>query len=143
MYQKGGVCIFICSDVCFNHVDLSVHYVAKTLEICAVKLELTGKSLIIICVHRPPSGDFGLFLQLLEQVISSSYGPFTEFLICGDFNVIYLQNCNQKQQLSVLLGTFNMIHTVNFPTRVQNYHASAIDNIFIDTSRSYSYITFI
>jgi hypothetical protein len=71
------------------------------------------------------------------------HGPFTEFLISVDFNVDYLQNCNRKQELSVLLGRFNMIHTVNFPARVQNYQASAIDNIFIDTSRSYPYITLI
>ena len=131
MYQKRDVCIFIRSDVCFSHC------VEKNLEICAVKLELTERSLIMICVYRPPSGDFDLFLQLLEQVLLSLYGPSTEFLICGDFNVDYLQNCNQKQELSVLLGTCNMIHTVNFPTRVQQLHVSAIDNIFIDTSRSY------
>jgi hypothetical protein len=39
IYQKGGICIFIRSDVCFSHVDLSVHCVEKTLEFCAVKLE--------------------------------------------------------------------------------------------------------
>ena len=31
---------------------------------------------------------------------------------------------------SELLGSFNMLHTVNFPTRLQNNHSSAIDNIF-------------
>ena len=46
IYQKGSVCKFIDSDVCFSHVDLSVQCVEKTLEICAVKLELTGKRCI-------------------------------------------------------------------------------------------------
>ena len=32
-----------------------------------------------------------------------------------------------------------MIHTVDFPTRLQNGHSSATDNIFLDKSRSQSY----
>jgi hypothetical protein len=35
-----------------------------------------------------------------------------------------------------------MIHTVNFPTRLQNNHASAIDNVFVDETRLYSSIIF-
>jgi hypothetical protein len=34
-----------------------------------------------------------------------------------------------------------MIHTVNFPTRLQNNHASAIANVFVDESRLFSCIT--
>jgi hypothetical protein len=69
------------------------------------------------------------------------YEPSIELLICGDFNVDYLLNDNRKQQLSVLLNTFNMVHTVNFSTRLQNNHASAIDNIFVDKLRLSSYVT--
>jgi hypothetical protein len=58
------------------------------------------------------------------------------------FNVDYLLNDNQKQQLLALLTSFNMIHTVNFPTRLQNNHASAIDSVFVDESRLSSCITF-
>ena len=58
-----------------------------------------------------------------------------ELLICGDINVDYLTNCYQKQQLSLLLGTYSMFHMVNFPTRFQNNHALATDNIFLDLSR--------
>jgi hypothetical protein len=35
-----------------------------------------------------------------------------------------------------------MIHTVNFPTGLQNNHASAIDNVFVDESGLSSCITF-
>lgn len=141
-YQKGGVCIFVRNDICFSHVDLLNCCVEKILEICAVKLEFNGKGLIIVCLYRSPAGDFYQFLNLLEQALFFLYRPSTEFLVCGDFNVDYLLNDDRKQQLSVLLSTFNMIHTVNFPTRLQNNHASAIDNVFVDESRSSSCITF-
>jgi hypothetical protein len=56
------------------------------------------------------------------------------------FNVNYLLNSKQKRQLSVLLRTFSMIHTVNFPTILQDNHASAIDSVSVDESRLYSCI---
>ena len=64
-----------------------------------------------------------------------------EILICGD-NVEFLLNCNHKQKLSLLLRAYNMMHTVDFPTRSQNGHSSAIDNIFMDKSRMQSYEIF-
>jgi hypothetical protein len=55
--------------------------------------------------------------------------------VCGDFNVDFLLNRGRKKQLSKLLGTVNMISTVDFPTRIQSGHLSAIDNVFVDTLR--------
>jgi hypothetical protein len=139
-YQKGGVCIFMRDDVCFGHVNLFNYCVEKILEICALKLEFNGSGLIMVCLDISPAGEFYQFLHLLEQALLFLYRPSTEFLVCGDCNVDYLLNSNKKQQLLVLLRTFNMIQTVNFPTRFQNNHASATDNVFVDESRLYSSI---
>lgn len=57
-----------------------------------------------------------------------------EFLFCGDYDVNYLSNSDWKRQLSLILSTYNMLHVVNFPTRFQNNHGTAIDNIFVDNS---------
>jgi len=35
-----------------------------------------------------------------------------------------------------------MMHTVDFPTKFQNGHSSAIENIFVDKSRMQSYVIF-
>jgi exonuclease III len=142
-YQKGGVCIFVRNKVCFSHVDLFNYYVEEILEICAIKLEFNGRGLVIVCLYRSPAGDFYQFLHLLEQALLFLYRPSTEFLVCGDFNVDYLLNTNQKQQLSVLLCTLNVRHTLNFPTRLQNNHASATDNAFVVESRLYCCIIFL
>jgi hypothetical protein len=37
----------------------------------------------------------------------------------------------EKKTVS-LLTTYNLSHTVNFTTRIQNNSSSAIDNIFVD-----------
>jgi hypothetical protein len=70
------------------------------------------------------------------------YRSFTAFLVCGNLKVDYFLNDNLKQQLLVLLRTFNLTHAVNFPTRIQNNHASAIDNVFVYESKLSSCITF-
>ena len=138
-FQKGSVCIYVRNGVAFNCPDLSKYCKEKNLEICAVQIENTGKRMVVICLYRSPSGDFKQFLKLLDLALLSLNNPYMEVLLCGDFNVDYLSNCTRKQELSILLGTYNMIHTVDFPTRLQNGHSSTIDNIFLDKSRSQSY----
>jgi hypothetical protein len=63
------------------------------------------------------------------------YKPKAEFLVCGDINTNYLTESNRKNQLSSLLTTYNLSHTVNFATRIQNKSYTAIANVFVDNSR--------
>ena len=112
------------------------------MEICAVQIETTDKRIIVICVYRSPSGDFNHFLRLLDMALLSLNEPSTELLICGDFNVDYLSRSNHKQKLSLWSGAYNMTCTVDFPTRFQNGHYSAIDNIFVEKSGMRSYVIF-
>jgi len=95
--------------------------------------------MIIMCIYRSPTGDFNHFLRLSDKALLSLDKPSMEILICGDFNVDYLLNCTQKQKLSLLLDAYNMIHTVDFPTRIQNSHFSAIDNVSVNKSRMKAY----
>jgi hypothetical protein len=64
-----------------------------------------------------------------------------EFLICGDINTDYVIESNWKEQLSSLLTTYNLSHTVDFATRIQNKSSTAIATIFMDNSRLGSSIT--
>ena len=63
------------------------------------------------------------------------YKPVAACLICGDINWDYLIESNWQKQLSSLLATYSLSHTVNFVTRIQNNASTAIDNIFVDYSR--------
>ena len=63
------------------------------------------------------------------------------FLICGDINTDYFLESSRKKHLSSLLTTYNLSHTVNFATRIQNESSTAIDNIFVDNNILGSTIT--
>jgi hypothetical protein len=79
-------------------------------------------------------------LSILDTALKYVYRPKTEFLICGNVNVNYLLDSYHKAQLSTLLNTFNVTHTISFPTRIYHSKGSAINNIFIDNTRLHSFI---
>ena len=72
-----------------------------------------------------------------DSVLNTWYRNKTEFVIYGDININYLENCKKRQQLDVLLQTYNLIGTVSFPTYKTNASTSAIDNIFIARAKNY------
>jgi hypothetical protein len=95
-------------------------------------------SIVYTCVYRVPSGDFDYFLNKLDNILNSLHNYKTEFIICGDININYLGSNNEKKQLDILLGTYNLIGTVYFPTRIANNSVTLIDNIFIDNRLKYN-----
>jgi hypothetical protein len=60
-------------------------------------------------------------------------------MICGDKNVNNSTDSHRKQNLNLMLLSYNLSSTVNFPTRVPNNHSSVIDNIFINKSKLKNY----
>jgi hypothetical protein len=49
---------------------------------------------------------------------------------------------NKKRKMGLLLASFNLVSTVDFPTRLQNNPATAIDNIFNDLSLQGNYVVY-
>ena len=66
------------------------------MEICAVELETESSKLIILSLHRAPSGDFDQFIKNLDDALKCLYKPKEELLICGDINTDYLIESNLK-----------------------------------------------
>jgi exonuclease III len=124
--QRGGVCIFAKKDQYFNKIDISHLCKEQDLEICAIQLVTKSTNLIISNMYRAPSEDINEFLKRLDTILKYLYSPKSEFIICGDITVNYLKDNNRKQQINSLLKTYNLSHTVNFATRVQNSTASVV-----------------
>jgi hypothetical protein len=68
-------------------------------------------------------------------VLKLLFKPKNKFIICGDFNVNFLEESRRKMQLALLLQSYNTFYTVQFPTRITENTSSAIDNIFTDRAR--------
>jgi len=63
----------------------------------------------------------------------------SNLIICGDVNVNYLQESDKQSQLNALLNSYKLLSLVQFPTRTYRNSISAIDNIFIDTTKRDTY----
>jgi hypothetical protein len=84
-------------------------------------------------------GWFYIFLKQLDLILQKLYNNKYNIIICGDVNVNYLINNNQRSQLDAVLHSYNLVGIVKFPTRFGLNSQTAIDNVFIDTSTSGKY----
>jgi hypothetical protein len=106
----------------------------KDLEVSALKLQFMSNYFITICIYRCPVGNFTFFLNQLELILNNVYKISNSIILCGDFNINYLNDDNRKYLLDSLLASFNLYSTINFPTRVFNNSCTLIDNIYINTN---------
>ena len=130
--------IYVHTSVKFTNINLQDQCKEQDIEICAVKLNIKDSIIIVLGIYRSPSGQFDCFLHTLENIMNVLYNNKIEFIICGDVNINYLDNCSKKQQMNNLLATFDLSGVVNFLTRIANNSVSMIDNIFINKKRKYN-----
>jgi hypothetical protein len=116
----------------FSTVELKGFCKDQDLEVCAVKLHISSFVLCILCVCRPPTGNFSYFLSSLESILNQLYTNSINIIICGDININYLDNTNIRLELHSLLASYDLYSTVDFPTRISNCLSTVIDNVFND-----------
>jgi hypothetical protein len=137
----GGLCIFVNEKLNFMNVDLRKFSHERDTEAGAVKLFVNSLNICILSIYRAPSGNITHFLDKLEMILNLLYRNNTQLIICRDVNINYLVDNNKKKTLlDSLLTSYNLTSTVYFPARIQNNFATAIDNIFINTSKFDDYI---
>lgn len=97
--------------------------VEQHCEITAVELE--NYNLIIVTVYRSPAGNFEIFIDVINQVLSK-LNLTKNIVINGDFNVRFCSKNNHSATLCDLLLTYGLVQTIFENTRKKN----CIDNIF-------------
>jgi exonuclease III len=90
--KNGGVCIYVRKDFDFFSISLDKYCKEKDIEVCAVRLQIPPIQLIILAIYSSPLGNFTTFLKNLDSILSTWYSNKTEFVICGDVNINYLEN---------------------------------------------------
>jgi exonuclease III len=113
LYGKGGVCIFVQESLRYVSIDLEKYCKDKDLEVCAIKIHVNAKSACVIAIYTVSSGNFDVFITKLDIILRKLYSCTTEYIICGDINIVYLVDSNRKSQLEALLNTCNLTSLVN------------------------------
>lgn len=86
-----------------------------------------------MCIYRLPTGNFDQSLKSLDANLKYLYKHNIELLIRGDININYLIDNNHKLHISLLLQSYNMVHTIDIPTRINRTSGTAFDNISLIT----------
>ena len=63
-----NVCIFIQDNIQYANINMDRHSNEKDIEICAVKIHISSRTIVIISVYRSPTGNISYFLDNLETV---------------------------------------------------------------------------
>jgi len=135
----GGVGIFVHNSLSYTAINLNNIGNDYDFEACAIKLMVSTNIYHILCIYRPPAGNFKTFLLHLESAITQLYSNTMNLIICGDINVNYLQDSRNKSLLNSLLASFNLHSAVNFPTRINRKSSTIIDNVFVDKLKNPDY----
>lgn len=112
-----------------NRLDIVDMSVERNCEISSTEL----KSVIIVCIYRPPSGDFNNFMSILEDTLNKITSKSNKHIVvCGDFNVDLNIKTNHTNMLLDLMSCFSLTRSIYTATRTTNTTSTCIDNIFTD-----------
>jgi len=102
------------------------------------------RTIIIVTVNRSPAGDIDYFLNNLAETLNHTYNNNVDIILCGDFNVNYLNDNQDKQALNSLLTSYSLYSNsiIDFPTRVYNNSQTMIDNFFMNKFKNENCLVF-
>ena len=141
--KQGGICIFGHKSLPFLTIGLQKFGLEQDIEVCATSITSPSTRIVNICTYRSPTGNFNQFIKSLDKILNHLTKPNTEFIICGDINVDYSHVISSKrQELDTLLTTYNLISTIDYPTRCTYRSNKTIENIFINTTHEGVYSTY-
>jgi exonuclease III len=92
-------------------------------------VELLKDKIVVVCIYRAPDGDFHMFLKNLEVVIQKVQLKKKKLILCGDWNINFLDDSVRLRELKNLLRLYNLANIVASPTRITKNSFTLIDVI--------------
>src|SRR6218665_2501203 len=107
----------------------------KTFESVFIKIpQLKSKDVIIGSIYRPPDTSIPDFLEDLDKILQYLSNSKKKVILMGDFNIDILRH-NEHQSTAMFLNmrtSHRYAPTILRPTRITEFTATLIDNIFIN-----------
>lgn len=103
--------------------------VAKHFECCGIRSH--KEKMNIISLYRTPDGNFEIFMNKFEELLSKISVIGYRNVICGDFNINTYQNSNNSRAeiLEEVSTSHGYCYLISEPTRITPTTATTIDNI--------------
>ena len=110
-YRYGGVCIYVHESLQASNMEVLKYCKEKDLEVCSARLYLPTCTIGIVNLYRSPLGNFDYFLKELEILLNLVSRNSRGLIICGDFNINFMEDTTHKRILNSLLATFGLYPT--------------------------------
>lgn len=124
--KQGGTAIFTKNCIKARErtdiVELTIEY---HFEVTCVETD----KYIIASIYRSTGSDLKIYVSQMELLLEKVCRSSKNIFICGDFNVNFLNN-KDRSELEELFKCYNLVRTIDEPTRVTPNTATCIDNIF-------------
>lgn len=136
VYRRGGVAIFVRSDLAFEQVDLNDFCNERHGEFCSVYVP--SLDVLFVCVYRSGSIlDPSFFLENLELVLHRISVRYPTVVLLGDFNIDLAVPSVNRENFINLLTSYGLSCSVSDYTRVTRETKSCIDNVVsnLDSAR--------
>ena len=101
----------------FNCKFVNDMCVESQIEMCASSILVNHNEIRILTIYRPPNGNFEFFLKQIELTLSTIVSKSSGCIVCGDFNINFLDDTVQKCKLQSLFLSFNLKQLVKDATR--------------------------
>ena len=69
-------------------------------------------------IYKPPSTSPATFYEQFNALLENIYPTTDNLVIIGDFNIHMDTNSNDSKKFRALLGSFDLLQKVNFPTHI-------------------------
>lgn len=135
-HHGGGVLIMTKSEINgMERRDLVNLSVEMVCEVAAV--EIISYSLVIVAIYRPPSGDFDVFLNRMNEILDILSNSCKHVIIVGDFNVYFNTLSNRTVLLVDILNSYGFTQHILGNTR----QGACLDNIFVNFNEILNFST--
>lgn len=92
--------------------------------------QIKHTNFILICLYRAPKNNVNNFITAIERLIHRVVREKLPVLICGDWNIDFLNKENKDvEHLRNVFQSFNITELVKEPTRITHCTKSLLDNV--------------
>lgn len=134
-YKNGGSAIFVKATSNISHIEKRQTYYLnreKDFEHVVTEIKYSNYCFTVACIYRSPSGSLKTFLENLEILLHSLKNNNKPLILCGDFNIDFSENNSAASDFRSLIHSFNLIETIDSPTRITPTSQTCLDQIVID-----------
>lgn len=134
-YKNGGSAIFVKATSNISHIEKRQTYYLnreKDFEHVVTEIKYSNYCFTVACIYRSPSGSLNTFLENLEILLHSLKNNNKPLILCGDFNIDFSENNKAASDFRSLIHSFNLIETIDSPTRITPTSQTCLDQIVID-----------